>query len=192
MMQEISVFATAALIMVVRAAAWGLVVGGLLSIPLLIRGRRAIPLVLATSFAVCLTMLPFPDPATFDCATTPARLVLQPFDGLGGVVRIIARTGEVWRLLTDLTFVSSVMNVVFFMLPGAALALLIRSGWGAAAYGLGLSLAIEITQFTGNFGWYDCAYRYADVTDLCTNTLGVWLGFVLATRYRRSRTAAPA
>ena len=187
MIGEILTFAAGALTLVGRAALWGAIVGGVLSLPLLVRGRRAIPLVLATSFVVCLTMLPFPDAATFDCATSPAHLILQPFDGMGAVTRAVLRTGQVWRLLTDLTFVSSVMNVVFFMLPGAALALLIRSARAAAACGLGLSLTIEIAQVTGNFGWYDCAYRYADVTDLMTNTLGVWLGFLLMRRLRRSR-----
>ena len=180
MTEEILAFATWAVTYVGSAIVWAGMIGIPLSVPLMIWYPRAVPLVLTSLFAVFLTLLPFPDPATYDCGTSPARVILQPFDGLGGVLRYIARSGEVWRLLTDLTFVSSVMNVVFFMLPGAALTLLIRSAGLAAVCGLGLSLAIETTQYTGNLGWYDCAYRYADVTDLMTNTLGVWLGFLLA------------
>lgn len=179
---EILAFATGAATYVAGALVWTGLIGVPLSVPLLFWRPRLVPLLLTSLFAVLLTLLPFPDPATFDCGTSAARVILQPFDGLGGIVRHIARTGQVWRLLTDLTFVSSVMNVVFFMLPGAALTLLLRSAGLAAACGLGLSLAIEATQFTGNLGWYDCAYRYADVTDLMTNTLGVWLGFLLARR----------
>lgn len=187
MTEEILAFATMAATYVAGALVWASLVGVPLSVPLLFWRPRLVPLLLTSLFAVFLTLLPFPDPATFDCGTSVARVILQPFDGLGGVLRQIARTGQVWRLLTDLTVVSSVMNVVFFMLPGAALALLVRSAGLAAAFGLALSLAIETTQFTGNLGWYDCAYRYADVTDLMTNTLGVWLGFLLARRLARGR-----
>ncbi len=194
MIGEILAFATWAATYVASAIVWAGLIGIPLSVPLLIWFPRLVPLLLSSLFAVFLTLLPFPDPATFDCGTTAARVILQPFDGLGGIAGNIARTGQVWRLLTDLTFVSSVMNVVFFMLPGAALTLLLRSAWMAAACGLGLSLAIEVTQFTGNLGWYDCAYRYADVTDLMTNTLGVWLGFLLARRLtgHRARRANPS
>lgn len=186
MTEEILAFATWAATYVSGAIVWAGMIGIPLSVPLLIWYPRAVPLLLTTLFAVFLTLLPFPDPDTFDCATSVARVIVKPFEGLRGVVRAIAATGQYWRLLTDLTVMSSIMNVVFFMLPGAALTLLLQSAAGAAAYGLCLSLAIETTQYTGNLGWYDCAYRYADVTDLMTNTLGVWLGFLLARRIMRT------
>lgn len=40
-----------------------------------------------------------------------------------------------------------------------------------------LSLAIEITQFTGLYGIYNGSYRLCDVDDLMTNTLGGYLGY---------------
>ena len=169
------------------AALWGALIGGALALPLLAVWPRAAPLAPACAFVVCLALLPLPDPATFDCATDGGRIVLEPFRSLWGTFRWVWRTGEYWRLLVDLTFVSSVMNVVFFMLPGAALARLTGLARIAAGFGLALSLAIEGTQLTGNLGLYDCMYRHPDVTDLMTNTAGVLLGFLLARRWQRRR-----
>ena len=188
MIDALSAFLLWALGYVATAAGWGIAVGAVLAVPLWVLGaRRAIPLVIATAFVVFLAMLPLPGP-DFDCATTPARPILRPFQGIGEVFRTVAETGQPWRLLTDKLFVSSIMNVVFFMLPGAGLALLVRRTAAAVGYGFALSAAIELTQLTGNFGIYDCAYRFADVTDLMTNTLGVVLGFVLARRAILART----
>ena len=43
-----------------------------------------------------------------------------------------------------------------------------------------VSLAIELTQLTGNWGLAPCAYRIAEVTDLVTNTLGAAIGVAVA------------
>ena len=39
------------------------------------------------------------------------------------------------------------------------------------------SLLIEVTQLTGIFGLYPCAYRFFEVDDLITNTTGTLLGY---------------
>lgn len=49
-----------------------------------------------------------------------------------------------------------------------------------AVLGLFLSLFYEITQFTGIYGIYPQAYRFADVDDLIINTLGAVSGYFLA------------
>ena len=51
----------------------------------------------------------------------------------------------------------------------------------------GLSLAIELTQLTGIWGVYDCAYRIFDVDDLMTNTAGGLLGATLALAWVTAR-----
>lgn len=43
-----------------------------------------------------------------------------------------------------------------------------------------LSLFYEITQYTGIYGIYSQAYRYPDVDDIMTNTLGAIMGYFLA------------
>jgi glycopeptide antibiotics resistance protein len=49
-----------------------------------------------------------------------------------------------------------------------------------AAFGLLLSLFYEITQYTGLYGIYPQAYRFADVDDLIVNTLGAVVGYFFA------------
>jgi hypothetical protein len=64
----------------------------------------------------------------------------------------------------------------------------------ATVAGLAVSLLIELTQKTGVWNLYSCAYRLFDVDDLVTNTLGALLGAVIsypyaARRHRRLGTA---
>ncbi len=49
-----------------------------------------------------------------------------------------------------------------------------------AVLGLLLSLFYEFTQYTGIYGIYPRAYRFADVDDLMINTLGAMLGYYFA------------
>lgn len=147
--------------------------------PLWLTGRaRAIPLVAALGFVVGLAMLPFPDRATFDCTATEAHLMWVPFEGVGESLRWTLFRGDLVGVVTSRAITSTIMNVVFFMGPGLALVWW-RPGTTereAAIAGFALSLAIETTQLSGNLGLYPCPYRFPDVTDLFTNTLGVWLG----------------
>lgn len=75
---------------------------------------------------------------------------------------------------------SSLQNVLLFVPLGIFLPLLVqryRDMRRTVCFGLFLSLAIELLQiFT---------YRATDVNDLITNTLGAFLGFVLAGLLRR-------
>src|SRR5699024_783337 len=48
------------------------------------------------------------------------------------------------------------------------------------AAGFGVSLAIELTQLTGNWFTYPCAYRLFDTDDLIANTVGAAIGVVAA------------
>ena len=45
---------------------------------------------------------------------------------------------------------------------------------------LAATLLIETTQLTGFWGYYPCAYRIFDVDDIFTNTLGGFIGAVVA------------
>lgn len=184
MIEEILYFLNWGIRYVGNGLIWTALVGIPLGALLRIRYPEAVPLLLATLFTLSFTLMPLPDPAAVVCKP----LVLQPFEGLGTIMQNLWHRGQIWRLLTDLTLVSSVLNIVFFMPVGAALSPFLRTSRVAAACGLGLSLTIELTQLTGLYGYYDCAYRHADVTDLMTNTLGVWLGFLLARRIAAART----
>ena len=57
----------------------------------------------------------------------------------------------------------------------------------ATALGFAVSLLIEVTQLTGVWGVYPCAYRLFDVDDLLTNTLGAFLGALVSYPYAARR-----
>lgn len=55
----------------------------------------------------------------------------------------------------------------------------LRLPW-VAILGLLVSLFYETTQYTGLYGFYPRAYRFADVDDLIVNTLGAVIGYYFA------------
>ena len=90
--------------------------------------------------------------------------------------------GQSWSaVLTSWTCLQMVLNVLLFL----PLGVIVRHLWkiGVARMtliGLGVSLLIELTQYTGDWFIAPCPYRVADVNDLLTNTLGAFLGALLA------------
>ncbi|MBP1806060.1 VanZ family protein [Rubellimicrobium aerolatum] len=134
---------------------------------------------------VFLTQHPFPDPETLSCPSPSGIPQVQPFNFWPTVVRLWSSGAPATEWARNMMIVSTVMNVVVCMAIGLALA---RSGTrlrSALAFGMGLTLAVELTQLTGIWGLYPCAYREFNVDDLMTNVLGVLLGFVAARRSRR-------
>lgn len=73
------------------------------------------------------------------------------------------------------------LNIAFFVPFGVLTRHLLgwRARWCVLA-ALGVSLLIELTQLTGNWFSYPCAYRIFDADDLIANTLGGALGVALA------------
>lgn len=73
------------------------------------------------------------------------------------------------------------LNVVLFLPWGVLLRMLAGRGVVVATLtGFGISLLIEVTQLTGVWGVFPCAYRLFDTGDLLTNTTGALLGSLLA------------
>lgn len=132
------------------------------------------------------TLLPLPDTDTFTCAGTN----LDPLRFINDA----RRSRE--SLLRNYALLQAAFNVVLFAPFGFFLRLLLRRGVGwATAAGFLVSLTIELTQKTGNWGSYDCGYRSFDVDDLILNTSGALVGSLIALPVAlilRRRGPAPA
>ncbi len=125
------------------------------------------------------TMLPLPGPGW--CALHGGRAVqMRPFHSLD-VIAETARGRSLADLLLAPQFLEVALNVVLFVPWGAFVRRLL--GWSplaAVASGAALSILIETTQGTGLWGLVGCAYRFADVDDVLTNTLGSAIGAIFA------------
>ena len=119
------------------------------------------------------TLLPLPDPDQIRCSGTQLDALAFVDDLTGSIAR-----GDP---LTDPAFLQLALNVLLFIPLGFFVRLIGHGGFVVAILaGAGLSLFVELTQLTGVWGLYPCAYRVFDVVDLMTNTLGAFSGVLLA------------
>jgi len=73
------------------------------------------------------------------------------------------------------------LNVLLFIPLGMFVRHLLKRGFFTTiALGAAASLVIEVTQLTGDWGLYPCAYRFFATSDLITNTLGAGAGALVA------------
>ncbi|GAA1777663.1 hypothetical protein GCM10009748_07640 [Agromyces lapidis] len=131
------------------------------------------------------TLLPLPD-SDFACA----GVVLDPFAEIADIVRLQSEDGG--SLLRNVAFQQLVLNIVLFVPLGFFVRALFDRGVVVATIaGALVSLGIELTQLTGVWGLYPCAYRLFDTGDLMTNTIGAVLGSLAALAVlRRGRGSA--
>ncbi|WP_164743626.1 VanZ family protein [Microbacterium oxydans] len=132
------------------------------------------------------TLLPLPDPDTIRCVGA----ITDPMSVVRDVQKALAAPGNPLRhpALLQLVF-----NVVLFVPLGFFVRVLAGRGiLTALAAGFGLSLLVETTQLTGVWGVYPCAYRFFDVGDLMTNTLGAVVGCTVALLVPRALRGAKA
>lgn len=137
--------------------------------------------------AVCLyatalftyTLLPLPDRATV-CSAYSGGVNLRPFSFIEDFRRLaVGRTFT--EFVTTFTVLQVAFNVVLFIPFGVILRrYFARSILFATLLGFVASWLIELTQLTGFWFIYPCAYRAADIDDVLANTLGAFVGAVLA------------
>ncbi|WP_276946832.1 VanZ family protein [Haematobacter massiliensis] len=142
-------------------------------------GRGGLLLTVSTLFMITLALYPFPDRATFTCVPGAVHTQLQPFHFLPSFTRLIQTGAPFSAWVTNLTVSSTIMNYLVCMVIGLALAQVTGRWLLAATFAATLTLGIEFTQLTGNWGIYPCPYRLFDVDDLILNFAGVMTGFAL-------------
>jgi glycopeptide antibiotics resistance protein len=135
------------------------------------------------------TLLPMPVEGTFPCKGSQLRVL-----GSLGLIHVPDSGGPL-ALLREPAFLQIVLNVLLFVPLGYFVRVILHRGVVVAtSLGLGLSLVIEVTQRTGVWSLYDCAYRLFDVDDLIVNTLGATVGSllsILVVRRRRGEVVLP-
>lgn len=105
---------------------------------------------------------------------------LTPFAFLDDVRAVVQEIGR-REALRSATVLQVVFNVVLFVPWGVIVRRYLGLGFILTVItGFLASVFIELTQATGLWGIYDCAYRWADIDDVITNTAGAFAGAIIA------------
>jgi glycopeptide antibiotics resistance protein len=146
--------------------------------------RRALVLYALLAYGlVALALIFLPFPARSQVCQGEQMLSTTPFQWVTDMRNNLAYYGKsgIQAMVTSSAFAQQAFNVALFVPLGIVLRKAYRKGpLAVIAIGLGLSLLIEVVQYTGNLGVYPCPYRIADVDDLISNTTGSLLGWMLA------------
>lgn len=134
------------------------------------------------------TLLPLPTSAD-DLVCVSAQL--HPLQFLTDIHEYPAATPG--QLARNPALMQVALNIALFAPLGFFLRLIWRRGViVSTAVGFAISLLIELTQLTGVWGLYPCAYRLFDVDDLIANTLGALIGGLLSLVLRPALSRAQA
>lgn len=169
---------------------WGLVLFVVSLLPILVvqyrrfgdlNGRRLLGACGLSIYVVALfayTMLPAPARSTRWCLDHDGGPTWQlvPFSTFFDARDATAGLGLRETLLSR-AWLQIIFNVVLFVPLGIWCRRFFGRGLLAATLiGLSVSVLIETTQATANWGLWPCPYRYASVDDIITNTFGALLG----------------
>lgn len=128
---------------------------------------------------VAFTVFPLPEFTPGYCAAYATEPLLDPLRFPRAISELIQTEG-LRAALTSSVLWEFLLNMVLFIPFGLIVRRLFE--WPrrtVLAAALGTSLLIELTQLTGNWGLAPCPYRFADTTDLFTNTAGAAIGLGL-------------
>jgi len=122
----------------------------------------------------------------YEVAVTCSRRVggelrAVPFDAIAQILEAHRAGATGIGLLIAWPTLQLIANIVLFVPLGAILRGVFRLDVTTAlAMGVMLSVLIEATQYTGAWGLYPCGVRIADIDDVFSNSVGAWIGAMLA------------
>ena len=137
--------------------------------------------------AYFLVILPLPQ--TYDtCSLQPANtqhVQLTPFYFIHEITShtavIATKPATYFYLLKESAFLQVAFNALLTIPFGVYLRYYFRRSFlQTIFFSFCLSLFFEVTQITGLYGIYNCAYRLFDVDDLFLNTFGGAIGYIVA------------
>lgn len=136
--------------------------------------------------ALCLVLLPFPftrDTCSLQSADT-VHTNLRLFQFVEDILKdsgVVITNPSTWLAMTkQQAFFQAFFNFLLLMPFGVYLRYFLkeRRCWKRAfLISFLLTLFYEVTQRTGIYGIFNCAYRIFDVDDLLLNSVGALLGF---------------
>ncbi|WP_130068725.1 VanZ family protein [Bacillus albus] len=134
-------------------------------------------------------LVTLPLPQTYDtCSLQPANtqhIQLIPFYFIQEIsnhtAAILTKPGTYFYLLKESAFLQVAFNALLTVPFGVYLRYYFhRSFLQTIFFSFCLSFFFEVTQVTGLYGIYNCAYRLFDVDDLFLNTVGGAIGYIIA------------
>lgn len=169
----------------------GLVVSAVLFLPLLVWQYRrygrfdALRMLWTTAgfiyatAIVAFTVFPLPDFTPGYCAAHATEPLYDPLRFPRELIDLVQTQGAM-AVASDWLVWEFTLNMVLFIPFGIIVRRVLEWPRGVVlAAALGTSVLIELTQLTGNWGLAPCPYRFADTTDLFTNTTGAVIGIGL-------------
>ncbi|UAL30427.1 VanZ family protein [Nocardioides rotundus] len=169
----------------------GLVVSAVLFLPLLVWQYRrygrfdALRMLWTTAgfiyatAIVAFTVFPLPEFTPGYCAAHATEPLFDPLRFPRELIDLIQTQGAM-AVASDWLVWEFTLNMVLFIPFGLIVRRVFEWPRGVVlAAALGTSVLIELTQLTGNWGLAPCPYRFADTTDLVTNTTGAVIGMGL-------------
>lgn len=163
-----------------------LVIAGLLRLCGHPRPWHFFPFLSLTLTFLFLTQHPFPAPGTLQCPVASATPQLVPFNYIETFHRLGEKGAAVTDYLSNRLLLASAMNFVICAAIGVALVRHVQAWPWIFAFCITLSVAVELTQLTGVWGAFPCAYRQFNVDDLILNILGAFLGAFGARKRKES------
>ena len=148
------------------------------------RAWHVFPFLWTTLTFVFLTQHPFPAPGSLNCPLVTAAPQLQPFNFVQTITSMGQWYSDPLEYLGNRLLAATTMNFLLCVAIGLALVRHVTAWAWIVVFGVTLTLVVELTQLSGIWGLYPCAYRQFNVDDLLLNALGVICGAALVKRWR--------